>query len=147
MGRVLILVLSLITLMMTSCGSEERTVQMHDTEAKTWSKSEKFKYENSDTLHRRKILITVRYDGDYVADSVPLKILTISPDSMVLEEDFTLHIPHLADMRPEEHTFVYRSNVLLKRSGEYRFRLTPLEPIDGIASVGLIVDERPTLNE
>ena len=141
MGRVLILVLSLITLMMTSCGSEERTVQMHDTEAKTWSKSEKFKYENSDTLHRRKILITVRYDGDYVEEQVPMKILTVSPDSMVLEEEFTLRIPQLADMRPDEHTFVYRNNVLLKRKGTYHFRLTPELPAEGIAAVGLIIDE------
>ena len=141
MDRVLILVLSLITLMMTSCGSEERTVQMHDTEAKTWSKSEKFKYENSDTLHRRKILITVRYDGDYVEEQVPMKILTVSPDSMVLEEKFTLRIPQLADMRPEEHTFTYRNNVLLKRKGTYHFRLTPELPAEGIAAVGLIIDE------
>ncbi|MBR5133546.1 MAG: hypothetical protein IKV29_05520 [Alistipes sp.] len=138
----------LSALLILSCGGGgSHSVEMHDRVGSLWLDAEEFTYENSDTLYRRNISINVRYDGDYVADSVPLKILTISPDSMVLEEDFTLHIPHLADMRPEEHTFVYRSNVLLKRSGEYRFRLTPLEPIDGIASVGLIVDERPTLNE
>ena len=141
MGRVVTLVLGLITLVMVGCGSEERTVQMHDTEAKTWSKSEKFKYENSDTLHRRKILITVRYDGDYVEEQVPMKILTVSPDSMVLEEEFTLRIPQLVDMRPDEHTFVYRNNVLLKRKGTYHFRLTPEKPAKGIAAVGIIVDE------
>jgi hypothetical protein len=120
---------------------------MHDRYGSVWFDTEEFVYDNSDTLYRRNISFVVRYDGDYVSDSVPLKILTISPDSMVLEEDFTLHIPHLADMRPDEHTFIYRSNVLLKRSGEYRFRVMPLEPIDGIASVGLIVGERPSNNE
>ena len=131
-----------------SCGGGgNHSIEMHDRYGSVWFDSEEFVYDNSDTLYRRNISLTVRYDGDYVSDSVPLKILTISPDSMVLGEDFTLHIPHLADMRPEEHTFIYRSNVLLKRSGEYRFRITPLEPIDGIASVGLIVDERPSVNE
>ena len=84
MGRVVTLVLGLITLMMMGCGSEERTVEVHDTEAKIWSESENFKYDNTDTLHRRQILITVRYDGDYVEEEVPMTILTVSPDSMVL---------------------------------------------------------------
>ena len=141
MGRVVTLVLGLITLVMVGCGSEERTVQMHDTEAKVWSESESFRYDNSDTLHRRKILISVRYDGDYVEAEVPMKILTVSPDSMVLEEQFTLRIPQLADMRPDEHTFIYRNNVLLKRKGTYHFRLTPEHPAKGIAAVGIIVDE------
>lgn len=134
-------ILSLIALMMVACGSESRTVDIHDTEAKTWSHAEEFTYDNSDTLSRRQILITLRYDGDYVREQVPIKILTVSPDSMVLEENFTLRIPQLADMRPEEHTFVYRSNVLLKRRGRYSFRLTPDEPAEGIASVGIIVDK------
>ena len=127
--------------MMMGCGSEERTVEVHDTEAKIWSESENFKYDNTDTLHRRQILITVRYDGDYVEKEVPMTILTVSPDSMVLEEKFTLRIPQLADMRPEEHTFTYRNNVLLKRKGTYHFRLTPELPAEGIAAVGLIIDE------
>ena len=139
--RIFIVAVSLIMLMMVGCGGSERTVQMHDTESKTWSKSEKFKYENSDTLHRRKILITVRYDGEYVDKEVPMTILTVSPDSMVLEEQFTLRIPQLADMRPDEHTFIYRNNVLLTRKGPYHFRLTPEHPAKGIAAVGIIVDE------
>ena len=141
-----ILALSLMAIVI-ACGGGSHSVEIHDNEGCVWWEAEEFSYENSDTLYRRNISFVVRYDGDYVSDSVPLKILTISPDSMVLEEDFTLHIPHLADMRPDEHTFIYRSNVLLKRSGEYRFRVTPLEPIDGIASVGLIVGERPSNNE
>ena len=131
----------LFAVLVVACGSGNHTIEMHDTESRVWSEAEDFTYENSDTLYRRDISITVRYDGDYVASEVPMKILTISPDSMVLEEDFTLRIPHLADMRPEEHTFVYRSNVLLKRRGTYSFRLTPDEPAEGIASVGIIVDK------
>lgn len=142
-----ILALFLMAVVVACGGGGSHSVEMHDRVGSLWLDPEEFTYENSDTLYRRNISINVRYDGDYVADSVPLKILTISPDSMVLEEDFTLHIPHLADMRPEEHTFIYRSKVLLKRSGIYRFRLTPLEPVEGIASVGLIVDERPVENE
>lgn len=137
---VLSVVVAVVMLMMTACGGEVRNIEVHDTEAKVWAAAEEFVYNNSDTLSRRNIAIMVRYDGDYVAKEVPMRILTISPDSMVLEEKFTLRIPQLADMRPEEHMFKYRSNVLLRRKGEYRFRLTPDEPVMGIASVGIIVD-------
>lgn len=149
MRQFLSTILALVAVVvLASCGGGGNyNIEMHDRYGSVWFDTEEFVYDNSDTLYRRNISFVVRYDGDYVSDSVPLKILTISPDSMVLEEDFTLHIPHLADMRPDEHTFIYRSNVLLKRSGEYRFRITPLEPIDGIASVGLIVGERPSNNE
>lgn len=142
MQRVKHIVAFVAIVLCMACSGGSRSVQMHDTESVVWDSPEEFTYENSDTLYRRNISITVRYNGDYVAESVPMKILTVSPDSMVLEEDFTLRIPQLADMRPEEHTFIYRSGVLLKRRGEYMFRLTPLEPVEGIASVGIIVDER-----
>lgn len=140
--RVICMVMAIVALVMVACGGESRSVEMHDTESMVWCNVEEFKYENSDTLSRRNISITVRYDGKYVASEVPMTILSVSPDSMVLEERFTLRIPQLADMRPDENTFVYRSNVLLKRKGIYTFRLTPDEPIEGIASVGIIVDEK-----
>ena len=137
-----ILALLIVVAMVACGGGGNHTVEMHDTHGCIWSEGEEFFYENSDTLYRRNISINVRYDGNYVAQSVPVKILTVSPDSMILEEDFTLHIPYLADMQPDEHTFVYRSQVLLKRSGTYRFLVTPQQPVEGISSIGLIVDER-----
>ncbi len=142
MQRAKYIVTALVVALCCACGGGGRSVQMHDTESVVWDSAEEFTYDNSDTLYRRDISITVRYNGRMTAESVPMKILTVSPDSMVLEEDFTLRIPQLADMRPDEHTFIYRKGVLLKRRGEYMFRLTPLEPIEGIASVGIIVDER-----
>lgn len=143
MLRVLkIIVVAVAVVVAAACGGASRSVDIHDVETCVWSEPEEFTYDNSDTLYRRNISITVRYDGDYVAESIPMTILTISPDSMVLEEEFTLHVPRLADMRPEEHTFPYRTQALLKCRGEYRFRLTPLQPVEGVQSVGIIVDER-----
>lgn len=140
--RLINVILAVAATMLVACGGTNHSVEIHDTESRVWSTSEEFQYDNSDTLSRRKLEITVRYDGDYVDAELPLKVLTVSPDSMVLEESFTLRIPQLADMRPEEHTFVYRRNVLLKRKGIYTFRLTPDAPVKGIASVGIIVEER-----
>ena len=115
---------SLLVAMLASCGGANRSVTMHDTESSVWSEPEEFTYVNSDTLYRRDISITLRYDGGDVQESIPLTV------------------PRLADMRPDEHTFPYRKQALLRRSGEYRFRLTPKEPIEGVLSVGIIVDER-----
>lgn len=126
----------------TACSNRTgRSVEVHDLENRVWSAPQDFYYDNSDTLLQRDISIVVRYDRGYVADSVAMNILCVSPDSLVFEEPFTLRIPRIGDMRPEEHSFVYRHNVQLARTGRYLFRLTPKAPAQGIASVGIVVDE------
>lgn len=132
-----------VALLMVACGGgEKRHAEAHDIEGEVWDNTEEFVYNNQDSLAVRDIAIIVRYDMDYVADSVPLRILTISPDSLIYEEPFTLHIPHLADMYPEEHTFVYRRNVTLQRKGDYRFRITPETPVEGIMAVGMVLSDK-----
>lgn len=139
--RIVVVAVATMALVMVSCGNTGRTVEVKDFENSQWSAPEDFYYDNSDTLSRRDISLVVRYDKGYVADSVAMTILTISPDSLVFEEPFALHIPRLGNLRPEEQSFVYRSNVLLARSGRYLFRLTPLAPVEGIESIGIIVGE------
>ena len=126
---------------MAACGTTPRTVVMHDNERSEWSEYEDFYYDNADTLTKRDIAIVVRYGKGYVADSVALSILCVSPDSLVSEEPFTIHIPHLADMRPEVQTFPYRRNVVLGTKGRYLFRLRPDTTIEGITAVGLAISD------
>ena len=126
---------------MAACGTTPRTGVMHDNERSEWSEYEDFYYDNADTLTKRDIAIVVRYGKGYVADSVALSILCVSPDSLVSEEPFTIHIPHLADMRPEVQTFPYRRNVVLGTKGRYLFRLRPDTTIEGITSVGLAISD------
>ena len=130
-----------VMLIVAGCGTAKRSVEMHDTEHSEWREYEDFYYDNSDTLSLRDVSIVVRYEGKEVADSVAMDILTVSPDSLVYEEPFTLHIPRLADMRPEEHTFLYRRRVLLSRPGRYLFRLTPNVPAEGVSSIGIVVGD------
>ncbi len=129
-----------------ACGGAGRSVDVHDVAQSAWYSVEEFYYDNEDTLARRDIAVVVRYGAGYVADSVALRILCVSPDSMVVEEPFTLHIPHLGDMHPEEHTFLYRRDVVLGSRGRYTFRLSPEHQVAGISSVGLIITE-PQTNE
>ncbi|MBQ2142914.1 MAG: hypothetical protein II204_07160 [Alistipes sp.] len=124
-----------------SCNEQQHSIEMHDMEECVWSGTEEFTYDNADSLSKRDISIVVRYGTGYVADSVCLHILAISPDSMVTEEPFTLRIPRIKEVRPEEQTFIYRRNVVLSRKGEYHFRLTPDSLVEGISSIGIMVGE------
>ena len=143
MRRLIYVALMVIATLFTSCNQPNHKVEMHDMEECVWATAEEFVYNNSDSLSQRDISIVVRYSSDYVADSVAMHILTISPDSMVVEEPFTLRIPRIKEVRPEEQTFIYRRNVVLSRKGEYHFRLTPDSLVDGISSIGIMVGEPP----
>ena len=124
-----------------SCSGTGRSVEMHDTERSVWATTEDFVYDNVDTLARRDISVVVRYGTGNIDNAVALTILSIAPDSMVVAEPFTLHIPPLGDMRPKEHTFIYRRNVVLSQRGEYLFRLQPSAAVEGISSVGIVITE------
>jgi hypothetical protein len=140
MGKLLKYIASaIIAIMVMACSNQGRTVEMHDIEHSYWAEYEDFYFDNDDSLSKRDIAIVVRYGKGYVADSVAMSILCVSPDSLVCEESFTLHIPHLADMRPEVQTFPYRHNVVLGTKGRYLFRLRPSEAVEGISSVGLSI--------
>ena len=143
MRRLIFLALVAMSMLAVACNEQRHSVDMHDMQRCTWSGAEEFVYQNTDSLSKRDISIVVRYGSDYVADSVSLRILAISPDSLVTEEPFTLRIPRIKEVRPEEQTFIYRRNVVLSRKGEYHFRLTPDSLVEGISSIGIMVGEPP----
>ena len=124
-----------------ACGSKTQSVDMHDMERSRWSSAEEFYYDNADSLAERNIAVVVRYDRGYVADSVAMSILTISPDSLVVEEHITLSIPQIEEVRPTEQIFPYRSGVVLRQKGQYTFRLTPDQSVEGIQSIGIAISE------
>lgn len=130
-----------MAVLVAACANANRSVMMNDTDHSLWSEYEDFYYDNTDTLAKRDIAIVVRYGKGYVADSVALSILCVSPDSLVSDEPFTIHIPHLSDMRPEVQTFPYRRNVVLGTEGRYLFRLRPESAVEGISSVGLVISD------
>ena len=141
MRRLIYLALIVCALVTISCKEQVHSVEMHDIKTDTWSASEEFTYDNTDSLSKRDISIVVRYGRGYTADSVGLRILAISPDSLVTAEEFTLRIPRIKEVRPEEQTFLYRKDVVLGRCGEYKFRITPDTLVEGISSVGIMIGE------
>ena len=141
MQRLIYLAIAALSALCVACNEPQHSIEMHDMDEAVWSNAEEFTYDNQDSLSKRDISIVVRYGSDYVADSVSLRILAISPDSLVTEEPFTLRIPRIKEVRPEEQTFLYRKDVVLGRCGEYTFRITPDTLIEGISSVGLMIGE------
>ena len=141
MQRLIYLAIVALSALCVACNEPQHSIEMHDMDEAVWSNAEEFTYDNQDSLSKRDISIVVRYGSDYVADSVNLRILAISPDSLVTEEPFTLRIPRIKEVRPEEQTFLYRKDVVLGRCGEYTFRITPDTLIEGISSVGLMIGE------
>ena len=141
MQRLIYLAIVALSALCVACNEPQHSIEMHDVDEAVWSNAEEFTYDNQDSLSKRDISIVVRYGSDYVADSVSLRILAISPDSLVTEEPFTLRIPRIKEVRPEEQTFLYRKDVVLGRCGEYTFRITPDTLVEGISSVGLMIGE------
>lgn len=141
MQRLIYLAIVALSALCVACNEPQHSIEMHDMDEAVWSNAEEFTYDNQDSLSKRDISIVVRYGSDYVADSVSVRILAISPDSLVTEEPFTLRIPRIKEVRPEEQTFLYRKDVVLGRCGEYTFRITPDTLVEGISSVGLMIGE------
>ena len=141
MRRLIYVAIVAVAMVAMSCKQTQHSVKMRDVETSAWSAPEEFVYDNADSLIKRDLSVVVRYGTGYVADSVNMRILTISPDSMVVEEPFTLHIPRIKEVRPMEQTFLYRRNMVLGLKGEYRFRITPDTIVEGISAIGIMVCE------
>jgi hypothetical protein len=128
-----------VVVLTVACRGEQHSVEVHDQPTTGWEGVEEFTFVNEDTLSMREIAVVLRYDRREVVDTLPINIVTISPDSLVLSENMTLRIPRLGDMRPAEQSFPYRRGVVLQRSGEYRFRIKPRALAKGVGSVGLLI--------
>ena len=141
MSKIVSIVITILSALVVACGTPQHSVDMRDITNDIWNSTGEFYYDNVDSLSKRDIAIAVRYCNGYVADSVAMDILCVSPDSLVVIEPFTLHIPHVGDLRPSEQTFTYRRNAVLSTKGRYIFRLTPHQAVEGISSVGIVISD------
>ena len=141
MSKIVSIVTTILSALVVACGTPQHSVDMRDITNDIWNSTGEFYYDNVDSLSKRDIAIAVRYGNGYVADSVAMDILCVSPDSLVVIEPFTLHIPHVGDLRPSEQTFTYRRNAVLSTKGRYIFHLTPHQAVEGISSVGIVISD------
>ncbi len=126
------------TLLFAACSSHGTTVEMNDMAEYRWSEAAHFSVDNDDTLSLRDLSVVLRYNRELKADSITVAITTLTPDSLRLEERFTLHVPRTNEVRTVERIFPYRRNARLMKPGVYRFTISPDDEITGVESVGLI---------
>ena len=110
-----------------------------DTGGGTWSESAEIEIPNADTVTPRDLYIVVRYNDSFRDDTLRLTIRTISPDSLVFEESYTLGLPprrHPAALA-EEASVPYRRHVIFPDSGIYRMAFTPAMPVRGVEAIGI----------
>lgn len=85
-------IIAIAGMLVTSCLSPHQTV-VTDTGGGTWSESAEIEIPNADTVTPRDLYIVVRYNDSFRDDTLRLTIRTISPDSLVFEESYTLGLP------------------------------------------------------
>lgn len=131
-------IIAIAGMLVTSCLSPHQTV-VTDTGGGTWSESAEIEIPNADTVTPRDLYIVVRYNDSFRDDTLRLTIRTISPDSLVFEESYTLGLPprrHLAALA-EEASVPYRRHVIFPDSGIYRMAFTPAMPVRGVEAIGI----------
>lgn len=124
--------------LLVGCITPER-VAMCDVQPAGWEERVEVRYANSDTTALCELRVVLRLEERFVADSLTLRITTLSPDSLRASEYHRLHLP-VSRVAAPLHRVVevpYRRGVQLQRAGEYRFALTPTRPIEGVEAVGM----------
>ena len=112
---------------------------MTSVDVQSWSKAYSLTYENSDTLSLRNLNIAVRYNDDFKARVLPLKIGVTAPDARYFEEVVNLQIthPNSVPMATTVESLPYRSKAVLSQRGAYIFAFTPLIEVCGVEAIGV----------
>lgn len=94
---------------------------------------------NDDTTGCYDWQLFVRCDDRIATDSFTLRMTVSTPDSLRFSESVTVHrTPQPAPAPLLQETVVdYRRRVRLAARGNYRLRIAPLRPIEGIEAVGI----------
>lgn len=130
-----------LLLLPAGCTSEVTSV-VAEVNPSGWSSGEAAQaiFPNSDTLALREIDIFMLCNERLGRDSLELFLTTTTPDSLTVTEMIVLFPSGAAgNTRYRQVTRPYRSNVLLAKTGEYRFefRHEYISPLEGIKAVGV----------
>lgn len=89
---------------------------------------------------RGELKIFLRVDDRFQEDSLTVKIVTYTPDSLRTEELHRLILPRGGRINALKQVLEipYRRSVELREEGHYYFALTPTRSVEGIEAVGLL---------
>lgn len=110
-----------------------------DVDAREWSRPAFITFTNADTVTLRDLRLFFRCNERFSADTLPLRVMLLSPDSLRCEERIVLH--PVRNELPAARTRIcelpYRSRVQLTDTGSYRLIIGPETPQRGIEAVGI----------
>ena len=104
-----------------------------------WEQTAELRLENADTVTLRDLRLFIRCNESFTADSLPLQVMVLSPDSLRYEEHVTLRpVPgrHPAALN-RVCEWPYRTRGRLTDTGDYRLVLRPGPPPQGLTAVGI----------
>ena len=94
---------------------------------------------NADTTSLRDLTLFLRCNDRFGEDTLTLRIVTTTPDSLRFEEFFRITSPRTNGPAAIAHEIAvpYRRHVRFAREGDYRMTIAPTRPVRGIEAVGI----------
>lgn len=122
------------------CASDSRSAAA-DVNPAGWATGAEIVFPNADSLARYDATLFLRCNDRFAEDTLTVRITVTTPDSLRSEELFLLAIPRTPSPAPlvREAAVPYRRAVSFRRTGDYRFTVTPTRPIRGVEAVGLTI--------
>ena len=104
-----------------------------------WSDPVEVILPNRDTLGLYDLRIALRHDGRLVGERVEMTVMTVTPDSLWVEERMTMTLADDGRSRSLQHeaSGIYRRNVRFAHEGCYRMIIAPVRPVCGVEAVGV----------
>lgn len=124
-----------------SCTESGRSYAV-DVDPRCWETKAALTLPNHDTLTLCDVGIFLRCNDRFTEDTLTLRIETITPDSLRVEEYLCIPFPQIRTPAAvaRETKAAYRRRVLFGQSGDYRLILTPTRSVRGVEAVGATIE-------
>ena len=119
----------------TGCGSRGKNIcHVNPT---SWAKGAVVTIDNVDTTHLLDIEFFVKHNADFNLKTLPVIIRSIAPNGLeCLEQAFWVFDEYDATATTASFQKIgYRTTCLLDQVGEYKFIISPMEPVRGVEAV------------
>lgn len=114
-------------------------INMQAVDPHSWHSPVSIFMQNGDTLSLRSISVAVRYNDNFISDTLTVDIQTSLPDARQCRERVLLNFEHKYKGTAVEVSEVvaYREQAQLSQSGFYIFTITPCRAVKGVEAVGI----------
>ena len=129
-----------VALCVASCSNERNIVVMTDVDIAKWEEPKSVTLKNDIGKCTGELTIVLHVNRRFKAEKVELEIVSRTADSLRYGEKISSR-PTIEWPAPSAHSvdveIPYRHNVEMRRAGDYTYTITPLQPLQGVESVGI----------